>query len=977
MDCAGYAGACGVAAPRRGPSRTLAPSGAPAAAPAAPSPSAPSPDASGLGLGEGEDELDSNGARRMSRRMVHRVCVARGLYLTPTCNTTLYLQARGGGKDMGVDLKFRRIENLEEFTGCRVLHLSNNCLTSLEGLGHMRELQALYVQNNDIRSLEGLRALGGQGGGGGGGGQGGGQQDPPQAPGSPSSCPGAESPAPPPAPAPPTPAPAPGPCLHTLNVSGNPLGAAGPGALVGLPGSLRNLHAANIGLSSAAALDALAEACPNLEVLDVSGNAALPACPEAVRALCRLRGLRVLYPGNTPLQKLPNLRRLLVSGLPRLSYLDEQPVEEVDRRGAEAWRIGGVAAEKAARLAYWAERRLAARRSTLTFAAERERRRALREAERAGADPASLQRLVGGGSDWVEDTVARRMEPALAAAAAAVGAAAAWAPRAAAAGAGEGAWAWAPHHPHLQPPPLPPAALDRLPLAPYTAAAGAPAGALPAAADAVADAVGGADDAEAWRAEGAAGEAGEAGEGLGAGEGRGPRPAEAQHRHGEKRRAEAGAEAGADEGAEPGPAPQEELGGPATESGEGQAAPASPASPAPASPAPVSAPAAPSPASPPPTTPPPPPRPLLHPVCGAAECVVCAEAFAEGEAVAVLPCGHYFHDGCIRRWLLGFSGACPVCRQPVGAQGQKGHGQGMDEPRHAAEAPQGRVRDVGREPQPPGAPEPQRGDATERGRRSEEQGEAAAAAGLVPAVAGVAASEDQPPLPPPPPPASQEVPTAVPRGGPEAPPQPPAAAAPTAVSLAARAVEVEAEVGSDSLGSAHGAGGDCRGGGGEAGGRSGGGSEAGGEEGGAARPGIVARAAWAEPEPLSPDSTAASPTAAAAAASGGAPGPEGPPQAQTQGPGEAQTPGPAPSGARWAAPRWPDAASPGEPGGFSGTHRTGGPPPAAPSASAPLAGFMGRYSHRAPLPLPRGDPDAYEEGCWELAGLRTAATPYL
>ncbi|GFR46686.1 hypothetical protein Agub_g8304, partial [Astrephomene gubernaculifera] len=163
---------------------------------------------SDLDLQDGEgDELDENGARIMSRRMVQRVCRARGLYLTPSCNTALYLQ----------DLKFLRIENLEDYTSCRVLHLSNNCLTSIQGLDHMTALQALYLQSNDLRSLSGLSAL---------------------------------------------------PRLHTLHVSGNPLGSLAGG----LPPSLRCLHAANTGLrcpSSSLAL--LPRCCPGLELLDVSG----------------------------------------------------------------------------------------------------------------------------------------------------------------------------------------------------------------------------------------------------------------------------------------------------------------------------------------------------------------------------------------------------------------------------------------------------------------------------------------------------------------------------------------------------------------------------------------------------------------------------------------------------------------------------------------------------------------------------------
>ncbi|GIL67534.1 hypothetical protein Vafri_20895 [Volvox africanus] len=126
--------------------------------------------------------------------------------------------------------------------------------------------------------------------------------------------------------------------------------------------------------------------------------------------LCDMKGLRVLYVMNTRLQEIPNLRRILVSALPRLSYLDNAPVDECDRRGCEAWLLGGIAAEKAARLAYRAERRLAQKRSTITFAVERARRRALREMERAGNDAAALELIL----EDTEDIVRRRLAPAAA-----------------------------------------------------------------------------------------------------------------------------------------------------------------------------------------------------------------------------------------------------------------------------------------------------------------------------------------------------------------------------------------------------------------------------------------------------------------------------------------------------------------------------------------------------------------------------------
>lgn len=60
---------------------------------------------------EEEDEFDANGARIMTPRVLHRLCRARGHYLTPACNTSLYLQ----------DMRFRRVENLQAREEFRVI----------------------------------------------------------------------------------------------------------------------------------------------------------------------------------------------------------------------------------------------------------------------------------------------------------------------------------------------------------------------------------------------------------------------------------------------------------------------------------------------------------------------------------------------------------------------------------------------------------------------------------------------------------------------------------------------------------------------------------------------------------------------------------------------------------------------------------------------------------------------------------------
>ncbi|XP_065071625.1 E3 ubiquitin-protein ligase RNF103-like [Rhopilema esculentum] len=54
------------------------------------------------------------------------------------------------------------------------------------------------------------------------------------------------------------------------------------------------------------------------------------------------------------------------------------------------------------------------------------------------------------------------------------------------------------------------------------------------------------------------------------------------------------------------------------------------------------------------------------------DCVVCLENYSCGDIVKLLPCGHFFHKGCIDSWLLQSlevkNRSCPVCRWPANKQ---------------------------------------------------------------------------------------------------------------------------------------------------------------------------------------------------------------------------------------------------------------------------------------------------------------------
>lgn len=50
---------------------------------------------------------------------------------------------------------------------------------------------------------------------------------------------------------------------------------------------------------------------------------------------------------------------------------------------------------------------------------------------------------------------------------------------------------------------------------------------------------------------------------------------------------------------------------------------------------------------------------------GQAECCICLQSLSLGSIVSTLECGHWFHLGCILRWLNEHTN-CPVCRRSVG-----------------------------------------------------------------------------------------------------------------------------------------------------------------------------------------------------------------------------------------------------------------------------------------------------------------------
>ena len=50
---------------------------------------------------------------------------------------------------------------------------------------------------------------------------------------------------------------------------------------------------------------------------------------------------------------------------------------------------------------------------------------------------------------------------------------------------------------------------------------------------------------------------------------------------------------------------------------------------------------------------------------GDVSCSICLEVIAVGQSLSSLPCGHQFHEQCIKRALDATRMACPICRQEI------------------------------------------------------------------------------------------------------------------------------------------------------------------------------------------------------------------------------------------------------------------------------------------------------------------------
>ena len=192
---------------------------------------------------------------------------------------------------------FRKIQNLDSFTNLQVLYLENNSIGKIEGLDKLINLTCLYLQNNYIKEIENL------------------EQNTK---------------------------------LSILNLSNNKIQNIPDMSYLD---KLDNFYISKNSLSNIKNLEGLLY-LKSLSLLDIQNNPFDMSPDELIEFLNKLEKLKVLYLKGDITRSIPNYRRNLIVKIKNLTYLDDKPIRNEDRIGAEAFFKGGYPAEKEARIKY-------------------------------------------------------------------------------------------------------------------------------------------------------------------------------------------------------------------------------------------------------------------------------------------------------------------------------------------------------------------------------------------------------------------------------------------------------------------------------------------------------------------------------------------------------------------------------------------------------------------------------------------------
>lgn len=251
-----------------------------------------------------DEETDAAGNRRMTPKALRKICVEKGGYATPELNDTVYFHYKG----------FSRIENLDAYVGVKALWLEGNGFFKIENLEPLQNLVCLFLQENLISKVENLDK---------------------------------------------------NPTIRQLNLATNQIRSIGDGLCKLV--NLETLNLSNNMLETVDDLRGLVEAtdpdtnelvpvCQNLSVLDLSKNRIED--PAIVTILQRLPNLKVLnLMNNKIVRTMERYRKTIIHACPKLTYLDDRPVFDDERRAVTAYFAGGPEAEIAERRLCLAEKR--------------------------------------------------------------------------------------------------------------------------------------------------------------------------------------------------------------------------------------------------------------------------------------------------------------------------------------------------------------------------------------------------------------------------------------------------------------------------------------------------------------------------------------------------------------------------------------------------------------------------------------------
>jgi hypothetical protein len=253
---------------------------------------------------EEESQVSADkGVPRMTPDMILDLCIKNQGWSAPELNDFLMLHYKG----------FRKIENLEPYVNVKTIWLECNGISRIEGLEVIPGLHSLYLQSNCISRIDNLAGLT---------------------------------------------------SLQHLNLAHNSISQ-----VEGLE-HLRSLETINLSsnkITDVAGLQGLVER-PSLRSVDVSqnyiedGDAYLDFWEKAIPEV------QCLYLHRNPCSRaLKDYRRRLVSSLTKLRWIDERPVSELERVGAEAWAGGGKDAENEAKRQHFLQEREEKERSFKQF----------------------------------------------------------------------------------------------------------------------------------------------------------------------------------------------------------------------------------------------------------------------------------------------------------------------------------------------------------------------------------------------------------------------------------------------------------------------------------------------------------------------------------------------------------------------------------------------------------------------------------